>query len=265
MITHAEAIELLGAYALDAVEPDEAEAIEAHLETCPRCRDELRGHREVVGLLAHAGQDAPEGMWDRVAARMHDPGAGSESPAVPLRLVASGGSRPSAGGSRPSAARPVPARWVAATMAAAVVIVALLGVEVYRLQDRTDHLSGQVAAMADQPSMAAVHAALGTPGARTVQLRSPTGNSAELDAVILPSGTGYLYGSHLSPLSSDRTYQLWGVVGNEAISYGVLGSVPDVVESFRASSGVAALAVTDEVAGGVVSSTQQPVAAGSVS
>jgi hypothetical protein len=155
-------------------------------------------------------------------------------------------------------------RWTAGLMAAAVVVVALLGVQVYRLQSRTNHLSGQVAAMANQPTMAAVDAALITPGARKAVLQSPSGESPELDVVILPSGTGYLYSSHLSPLPSARTYQLWGVVDNQVISYGVLGTTIDGVESFRASPGVSALAVTNEVASGVVTSTQQPVAVGSV-
>jgi anti-sigma factor RsiW len=264
MITHDEAAELLGAYALDAVEPDEAEAIEAHLETCPRCRDELRGHREVVGLLAYAGQDAPEGLWDRVAARMHDPSevsdvsVGRGAQASGLRLLSTPPDR--AAGSAP---RGHLLRWMTVAAAAALVVVALLGVEVHRLQDRTNHLSGQVAAMSDQPTMADVRAALATPGAQKVQLESLAG-APQLDAVILPSGAGYLYDSDLSPLASSRTYQLWGVVDNQVISYGVLGSALPAVESFRASSGVSALAVTNEGAGGVVASTQRPVAAGSV-
>src|SRR5690606_35755181 len=52
--------ELLGAYALDAVEPDEREAVERHLADCPRCRSEVAEHREVAAYLAHAGTDAPE-------------------------------------------------------------------------------------------------------------------------------------------------------------------------------------------------------------
>jgi anti-sigma factor RsiW len=70
LMSHDEAAELLGAYALDAVDPDEVAAIEAHLESCPRCRDELRNHREVTGLLAYAGQEAPAGLWDRVVSEV---------------------------------------------------------------------------------------------------------------------------------------------------------------------------------------------------
>jgi anti-sigma factor RsiW len=37
-MSHAEASDLLGAYALDAVDGDEFAELEEHLETCPRCR-----------------------------------------------------------------------------------------------------------------------------------------------------------------------------------------------------------------------------------
>jgi anti-sigma factor RsiW len=263
MKSHADACELLGAYALDAVDPDEAEAIEAHVETCPRCRHELRSHREVVGVLAYAGQEAPEGLWDRVAARIHD-SSEIAGPIPVLRALGPGGA------AWPGARRGAPKRRsrlvgvLSFAAAAAMVAVALLGVQVGHLQERTNHLSGQLAAMSGQPTMADVTAALATPGAREVVLKPPDGGSALLAAVILPSGQGYLFNPRLSPLPSSRTYQLWGVIGTDVVSYGVLGPAPQGVMPFRVSAGVAALAVTNEVAGGVVSSTQPPVAVGSV-
>lgn len=310
MITHADASELLGAYALDAVEPDEVAAIEAHLETCPRCRAELISHREVVGLLAYAGQEAPEGLWDRVVSRINDSEADGDSvyaggrsaagphgaadgeagpdsatgirrgpmePPHSLRLVrVERNQTPKGARTSPRGRRPGWRYFTQATSlvaAAAIVVVALLGVEVVRLQDRTNHLSGQITAMADQPTMADVRQALAVPGARRVVLSSaslpsaPSGTgsgsvAASMDAVILPSGDGYLYDSRLTPLSPAQTYQLWGVVGTQQISYGVLGATPAPVVAFRTSSGVQALAVTAEVAGGVVSSTHLPVVFG---
>lgn len=274
MMGHDEASELLGAYALDAVEPEEAAAVERHLESCPRCRDELRSHREVVGVLAYAGQEAPEGLWDRVVAGIHDSGAAAEeAPQLSLRVVRDGGtSSATVTGDTPAARTGGPARRRRARLtsamsvlaAAAVVVIALLGVEVVRLQNRTDHLSGEVSAMTGQPSMATVQRALTTPGAHVVALKPVSGGAAVLDAVVLPGGQGYLYDAKLSPLSPAQTYQLWGVVGDQRISYGVLGSAPAAVTAFRASSGVHALAVTAEVAGGVVTSTQTPVAVGIV-
>lgn len=70
---HAELQELLGAYALDAVEPEEAAVIELHLPTCPRCRIELTEHREAAALLGYAGGAAPKGLWDRIIAELEEP------------------------------------------------------------------------------------------------------------------------------------------------------------------------------------------------
>ena len=97
-----------------------------------------------------------------------------------------------------------------------------------------------------------------------MRLSPPAGGAAALEAVILPGGQGYVYGSKLSPLSSLQTYQLWGAVGGQLISYGLLGTDPATVIPFRAGPGVSALAVTEEVAGGVVSTAHQPVAVGSL-
>ncbi len=279
VMSHAEASELLGAFALDAVDADEAAAVEAHLEVCPRCRDELRSHREVVGLLAYAGQEAPEGLWDRVVAGINDSGEATPSYDVEaphglklVRVDTAGDSsavvhRSDAGpdGSRRSRRWSGFNRVAGLVAAAAVVVVALMGVEVARLQGRTDHLQGQISAMAASPTMVAVDQALAVPGAQRVALKPLNGGTDRLEAVILPGGQGYLYHSELAPLSAAHTYQLWGVVGDQRISYGVLGSAPGRVVPFRASSGVQALAVTAEVAGGVVTSTQRPVAVGFVS
>ena len=52
-MTHDEVSELLGAFALDAVDGEEYEQIEAHLSECPRCRAEVDAHREVAAALGN--------------------------------------------------------------------------------------------------------------------------------------------------------------------------------------------------------------------
>ena len=281
MIPHAEAEQLLGALALDAVDPDERESLELHLETCPKCRNELRNHVEVVGLLAYAGQSAPEGLWDRIASGLSDDPSASGSPVAGSSVAGRSDPGPDRPGSQVSAFRGVSrvdgapskiaairpgssrrARWVRlGSLAAAACIVAVLGVEVAHLQGRVNNLSGQLAAVGDQPNMAQVDRALAVPGAKKVVLDSSAGRP-ELDAVILPGGQGYLYSINLSPLPSTDTYQLWGVVGTQTISYGLVGATPPAVVPFRAEGDLVALAVTAEVAGGVVQSTHKPLAVG---
>ncbi len=290
--------ELLGAYALDAVEAGEASDVEAHLAGCTRCRRELAEYREVIGLLAFGGGDAPVGVWDRIAAGMHEQPAERSLDRIGEELLAEvrgpsqrpGRSEPvrravsvgpdqrerrsagpaelgslagaAAGGRRRRLRSPSRPRWqvvVAGVAAAAVAAALVLGVEVSNLDGQLSR-SRQVAAAAPA-TLRQVRAALAVPGHRSTELRGP--GSASLDVVILPSGVGYVYSPRLRRLPSDRTYQLWGVVGAKAISYGLLGPDPKV-EEFRAGAGLSALAVTDEVATGVVVSHQRFSVSGTV-
>ncbi len=263
MTDHEDLQDLVAAYALDALDPAEARQVEDHLETCPRCRDDLRNHREVIGLAAYESQEAPPGLWDRVAAAIRDD-EGSV-PVPPLRPVVGGidGSVELGAPKRMSQSRRRLLAGVAVALAAAAVVaIALLGVQVNHLQNRTNQLDQQLAAQPGQPSLALVQQALTVPGAQQVTLRSPGGSGLSIEAVILPSGAGYLYESRLSPLPSSETYQLWGVVGQEKISYGLLGSAPATVTSFRVGPHLQDLAVTTEVAGGVVVTSNSPVVVG---
>ncbi|MDQ1391403.1 MAG: hypothetical protein QOF30_380 [Acidimicrobiaceae bacterium] len=107
LTAHADLQELLGAYALDAVEPDEASAIERHLPTCPRCRNELADHREVAALLGYAGGTAPSGLWDRIIASLEEP-----PPALRLtRLPIQDASRPTAAAPPSAPVRSIEAEW----------------------------------------------------------------------------------------------------------------------------------------------------------
>ena len=51
--------DLTPAYALDALDPEDARAYEAHLARCERCRDELAALTEAAGALALATEAPP--------------------------------------------------------------------------------------------------------------------------------------------------------------------------------------------------------------
>ena len=58
--SHEEIQELLGAYALDAVDDRERAIIETHLETCESCRVELEDHRRLAETMRrHAARMSP--------------------------------------------------------------------------------------------------------------------------------------------------------------------------------------------------------------
>jgi anti-sigma-K factor RskA len=77
-------------------------------------------------------------------------------------------------------------------------------------------------------------------------------SAVAVEALIDIKGHGYLLAGDLPRLSLDQTYQLWGVIGDQVISLGVLGPSPSV-ETFTARADLKALAITIEPAGGVVS------------
>ncbi|MFP5255735.1 MAG: anti-sigma factor domain-containing protein [Acidimicrobiia bacterium] len=254
--THDEIAELLGAYALHAVDPDEARAVEAHLIECPRCRAEVAEHRDVAALLGNSGGAAPEGLWERIAGSL-------EEPAPPMRLdLPRTGAGPASvvpfdRARRRRRAAAVPA---AAFGAAAAVVIAVLGFRVVDQQDRLDEME---AALVDADLEQAAEAALADARATRATLRSADGEVAVV-AVLLPDGTGYLMADDLPELPEGRTYQLWGRTEGGLISLGVFR--PDTaVVPFQATGSLGLLAVTEEASGGVVSSQNPPVVAGAPS
>jgi anti-sigma factor RsiW len=256
MITHDEASELLGAYALDAVDGEEHTRLEEHLEQCPRCRAELDGLREVAAALGNSVEPLPEGLWSNIASRLPErPDA--EAPPMP-RLTSVEGSRPS-GGANPRLRGAV--TTIGAIAVAAAAIAAVLGIGLVHANDKVSNLQAQVAAQSHQPSQIA--AALAVPGHRVVELESP-GHTPLAQFVVVPDGRGYLMSSTLPTLARGRTYQLWGIVGITPISLGLMGRAPGQVTFTLAGSARASeLAITAEPMGGSVAPTSAIVASGS--
>jgi hypothetical protein len=247
-MTHEQMAEMLGAYALHAVEPAEAEVIETHLETCPRCRAEVAEHREVAALLGNTGGDAPEGLWDRIAATL-------EPSPPPMRLAVPEAPAPVV--SLSHRRRPSRVAVALAGVAAAVVIGVLASQVVHQGRELDD----VQAALHDDVSLRAANAALLDRHAQRTTLSSPDG-SVTVEAVLLADGTGYLLVEALQSLDEARTYQLWGQTSSGLISLGLLGADPGAVVPFRASGAVSALALTDEVAAGVPQPTSAPLLMG---
>jgi hypothetical protein len=248
-MTHDEIAELLGAYALDAVDPDERDLVEEHLLSCARCRAEVAEHREVASLLAHSGADAPAGLWDRIAGSLEE--APPRLELAPVRPIEAAPSVVSA------ARRWRPTRAGIALTAAAAAVIALLGFQVREQDHRIDELQ---TALAD-PMTPAFEAAHADPDSQRFELVSDDGELVVLGAVT-EDGDGFLRVKDLPDLGDNRTYQLWGAAGDQLVSLGVLGDHPSYY--FFEGRGYSAFAITEEVAPGVVTSRQPPVVAGSV-
>ena len=229
MMTHQQASELLAVFALDAVDSDEQELIEAHLAECPRCRAELDAHRDVAAALGNSVGQLPEGLWSSIASRL-PPRPAEEPPPMPT-LVREGSAHEERTATRFHTPRTAPRR----TSRGRLLSVASLAV-----------------------------AALKVPGHKVVDVESA--RHVELaQFVLVPSGQGYLVTSKLPTLSSAKTYQLWGVINGRAISLGLLGQDPHgAAFTLGGSSHPSKLGITVEPAGGSVVPTGSMLAAGTV-
>jgi hypothetical protein len=243
-LTPEEIVELLPAYAIDAVDDDEAEAIETYLSSRPEARDAVADLRITASMLAHTGGPPPDGVWERLESLI---ATTPQPPRIVPPTVLSPRSTPSLQPARTDRRW----RWLAA--AAAVVALVFGGLW---LAGRGDGGGGRASDTAALARTAAT-----SPGARRATLTDPDGNTLAT-AVVTSDGTGYLT-SELPPAATGHTYQLWGITRTGTISLGVLGRDPGTV-AFKAVMPTTSLAITTEVAGGVPVSRNAPDAVGDV-
>jgi anti-sigma-K factor RskA len=234
-VTHEEARELIPAYALDALDPDEARAAEAHFSVCEECRRELAGLREATALLAEGAPRTapPAALRDRVLAA-----------AQPARR---------------HPARPWP--WAWAGWAAAALAVAVLGSVSLSLERRVAAMRGETAAETRLLSL------LASPSAKTVGLAGTTAGSVRL--VFAPGrAEGVLVVSGLPDPGGRSVYQVWLISGPRPESAGVFrpsGGAPTVVPVDANVSRYRAVAISVEPGPrGSPQPTTRPVFTGAV-
>lgn len=220
---------LLGAYAIDAVDADEARLVEEYLASNPRAAAEVEQHREVATLLAFTGSDAPEGLWDRIVSSLDEP---APEPGPELAKVL-----PVDAARRRRARWESLGKWSLASAAAAVIAISAVVVL-------------DVGRGSSDPLQSAVEAARGDRDSRQAVLVNDGGLGIEV--IVDESGLGYILASELPQLPRELTYQLWGVVGDQVISIGILGPSPQIA-TFTAKGDLVALAITIEQSGGVIS------------
>lgn len=226
-LTDAEADELLGAYALDALDETERLRLEAHLATRPALAAEADRLRRAMEEVATADATPPRpGLWDDLSAQL--------DPRVPS--LADRRARRRAG------ARP-------ALAAAAAVVLLLAGFLVGRAtgDPAPDDAAAQVRSAAAR--------AAADPGARAATLTGAAGSVR----IVVADGLAYV-DTALAPLPEGRTYQLWNVDGAAPVSLGLLGRAPAVTVLQVGPARV--LAVTEERSGGSAQPTSAVLAAG---
>jgi anti-sigma-K factor RskA len=247
---------LSGAYALGALDADEAAAFEGHLESCASCRDEVRSFTEAASSLADVvATPAPDRLRASVLAGISevrplppvvtadpDPDPVTTSPDEDDELAARRRDR----SSRSS-------RWLA--VAAAVLAVIAVGA-VWRTVALTAQVDSITASAADVSSV------ITAPDATTVTGSVSTGGRAAV-VTSKQQGQAVLLADGLAPAPAGQTYQIWFLDSSGAATSA--GFVPTGDHSAVLLQGdpsrAAAVGVTLEPAGGSAQPTTKPVLA----
>jgi len=220
--------ELTPAYALDALDAEDARVYEEHLSQCERCRDELATLRESAAALAWAVEAPPPP--DALRARILEAAAAERANVVPLR--------------------PRRRRVLEAVSAVAAAAAVALGVW-------AGFLSRALHNTRDARNADATALEILANAAR----QSPLSDGRGLVAVD-PSGRGVLVARRLPPAPSGRTYEAWVIPnGSAAQPAGIFrgGGTTTVVRLRSSVPPGATVAVTVERAGGVRAPTRPPI------
>lgn len=192
-MSHENARENIAAYALGALDPEDAVALQAHIQRCAECTRELSAYAGVRHGLNVAVPEAPlpDGFTERLIQR-----AEARQPQErPVRLL------PSAEPTRRGRMSRLP--WV---LAAASLILALgLGGRAWQLQQELDQRRATIASLVELlggPDVVVRDAGTAGDGTHTRVYLSREGNA------------GMVVFDNMPPPPPGRVYQLW--IGNDA-------------------------------------------------
>lgn len=216
---------LSGAYAIDALSPEEADEFRKHLDACPACRQEVRELQDAAARMGASETLAPPAeLKPRVlTAADRQP----QLPPVVRRPDRSAGRAPS---------------WMPRILsaAAAVVLVVVGTFAISQLQ---------------QPSE--VERVFEAGDAEVVRLS--TANGGEIRVAMSESlGEMAVDTDELPELGEDRVYQLWAIADGQPQSAGLLED-PDEGAAMELPEPGALVAVTVEPAGGSEQPTTEPI------
>jgi anti-sigma factor RsiW len=268
----------VAAYALDALDTQDAREFEMHLASCPECQHELAQYRDVTTQLGLAiePESPPAELKARTMAR-----AVAQPPTAPSRRGDDGAHivRPVFGATVDGAAEAKPRRSASpwAWTAVAASLAGLLAVSAYawslRVQtadlrqqlqsaiDRAERLRADlVAARRDAGQLQNTTNVIRAPDLLTISLRGRPGALKASGHALVSAGSGLIVrAGGLPPLQPGRVYQLWvipptrsGAPAPAPVGVGVLmadASGAYVLETGAlpsAASAVSLLAVTNE-------------------
>lgn len=254
-MNHAEALELVGLYVLDALDPAERAQVDAHLASCPEAHDAFAQVGGVAPALATLPEPvgAPAGLKNRVMADYRAGAGASQTAAVwdVPRFVA-----PAVG----QAAVPSRRSWLGSiATAAAVLIIAVTAGWAYVAQSNAalDQQRAQMIAQAID--------VMAAPGSSVAIMEgSATAAGASGFAAFGADGSGYIVLVEMPAAPTGMTYQAWYIADGVPASAGLLGVDRDgfAVVALSGRPGTQVIALTVEPTGGSEQPTSDPIAAG---
>ena len=242
MIEPTEVHLLTGAYAVDALEPDDRDAYEAHLVHCEDCRAEVLELQATAAVLGRAtAAEPPERLRAAVLA-----GALTTRQDPPLLRFQTTQSNAKPGG-----------RFIGLVAAAVVLALALVGTTTWAVQQ---HRVGQQLA-ANAARMSAVLTA-----ADATTTSDAVTNGGRATVVVSRSQNASVFvGSGLTAPAPDRAYELWFIdASGHPRAAGVFVPNRDgtvATELTGNLAGAVAIAVTVEQRAGTTAPTSKPVVA----
>ncbi|VXA94326.1 anti-sigma factor domain-containing protein [Aeromicrobium sp. 9AM] len=221
---------LLAPYVLDALDPEERNQFEAHLEQCPDCRTELGGLQATATRLAESQSQAPPAeLRQRLLTAI---GTTPQERPVVTAMSQRGGLR---------------RRLPQLVAAAALVLAAAGGTGYFVEHNRADEQHDQ---------NVAIRAVLGAPDADTKALNLPNGGTVRL-ITSESRDSAVVVARELPALDEGKVYQVWLIKKSAAESQGTFSRSGEMVMKDLAD--VDQVAVTVEPSGGSKKPTTAPV------
>ena len=242
--THDELRTLASAHALDALDADDAAAIQRHLATCAECRGVFDDALEAAAMIAISAPGArpPAALKDRILAAARAEGQ-------PARVVDIAAVRSRRAGLL------TPARLTAAAFAAAAAVAAVVAVsarsDADRLRSQRDALAAAAGSLAGQEG-------------RVLALRN--GAEATDASIVVPQSGDAVLVSQLATAPAAHVYQVWAIPpGGAPVSIGTIGGGATALRLSRDLTAGTTIAITVEPGGGSRSPTTKPIGAAKVS
>jgi anti-sigma-K factor RskA len=261
--THDQVVAELGAYALDAVSPDERAAIEAHLKTCDSCRNELRAMSEAAAALVTTipSQKMDPARSDVVKQRLVERARADRRVVTPIQSV-----------TIPARSRQLP-WWLAAAASVAFAVALYRGIAIDRERDalKTALVTETLRSSALKDTLAERERTLLAMAGADVKVVELVANNRRPNARMFwaqSTNTWTMFAHDFPAPAQGRTYQLWLITrDNQRISAGTFAPDPsgNAVVSAQyplAADALQMIAVTEEPAGGVPQPTGEIVIAG---